>query len=156
MKIVTVTLLFAGLAGAAGTDVDLYTPQELHRMTDQLSAKGAPFSSKDLKRYGSHYTMLAHREATGSSEVHEHESDIFFIVAGSAELLTGGKLVNAKTTKPGELRGTGIEGGTKQALPQGSVVHIPAGVPHQMLVSKGDPVTYFVVKVIEPDSSASR
>ena len=29
------------------------------------------------------------------------------------------------------------------------VVHIPAGMPHQMLVAEGDSVTYYVVKVEE-------
>ena len=148
MKIIALTLLMAGLAGAAGDQVDLYTAQDLKEMTQRLSEKRTQFSSEDLPRYGNHYTMMAHREATGSSEVHEKESDVFFAVAGDAELVTGGKLIDPKTVKPGEIRGTGIEGGTKRAFPEGSVVHIPAGVPHQLLIAKGKPFTYFVVKVI--------
>lgn len=146
MKIVALALLAAAVGGA---QVDLYTPQDLRGMTDKLSAERSQFSAKDLKRYGNHYTMLAHREATGSSEVHQKESDIFYAVSGDAELVSGGKLINPKTVKPGELRGTGIEGGTKQAFPVGSIVHIPAGVPHQVLVPKGKSFTYFVVKVID-------
>ncbi len=149
MKILVLTLLMAGLAGAAGSEVDVYTPQDLQSMTGKLAQKGTQFASQDLKRYGNHYTMMAYREATGSSEVHEKEADIFYVVSGSADIVTGGKLVHAKTVKPGELRGTGIEGGTKQSLPQGSIIHIPAGVPHQLLITKGHPFTYFVVKVIE-------
>jgi hypothetical protein len=29
------------------------------------------------------------------------------------------------------------------------VVHIPASMPHQMVLSEGDTVTYFVIKVEE-------
>lgn len=147
-------LLALGLLGAAlsalAAEVDLYSPQELQSLTEKLAAKKGQFAAEQLKKYGtSHYTMLAHREATGSSEVHEKEADVFFAVSGDAEIVTGGKLVNPKLDKPGELRGTSVEGGTKQPLTQGSVIHIPAGVPHQLIIANGKPFTYFVVKVIE-------
>jgi quercetin dioxygenase-like cupin family protein len=32
-------------------------------------------------------------------------------------------------------------------LSTGDIVHIPAGTPHQLLLDKGKPFTYFVVKV---------
>jgi mannose-6-phosphate isomerase-like protein (cupin superfamily) len=90
--------------------------------------------------------MLAQREATGSAEVHEHEADIFVVENGDAQLVTGGKLVNPKTQKPGEIRGSSIQGGEKQAVTKGDIIHIPAGTPHQLLVTS-KPFTYFVVKV---------
>ena len=64
-------------------------------------------------------------------------------------VLTGGSLVEQKTTGPGEIRGKSVEGGSRQELRAGDVVHIPAGMPHQMLVSDGESITYFVVKVEE-------
>jgi len=149
LKFVAFTLLVAGL-GAAAT-VDIYTPQDQQAIEKKLlsSQKGSQFSSETLKKYGNHYTMMAHRDATGSSELHQKESDVFFVVEGSATLVTGGELLNGKTTNPGEIRGTSIKGGERHALVQGSVVHIPAGTPHQLLVEKGQPFTYFVVKVID-------
>jgi mannose-6-phosphate isomerase-like protein (cupin superfamily) len=130
-------------------EVDIYSPSEIQSMTDKLAAKGTPFSSEALKQYGNHYTMLAHREATGSSEVHEKEADIFVITSGSGTLVTGGSVVKPHTEKPGEIRGTSISGGEKHEVRQGDIIHIPAGVPHQLLLAKGHPVTYFVVKVIQ-------
>ncbi len=91
--------------------------------------------------------MVAHRETTGSSEIHQHEADIFVIEEGEGTLITGGKLVNSRVDKPGELRGTSISGGEKTHYAPGDIIHIPAGVAHQLLVEKGSPVTYFVVKV---------
>jgi mannose-6-phosphate isomerase-like protein (cupin superfamily) len=134
---------------AMAADVDIYTPQDLQAAGHKLAQKGAPFASEPLQKYEGHYTMLAYREATGSAEVHEKEADVFVAVEGSASILTGGKLVSPHTEKPGELRGTSIEGGERHALPQGSIIHIPAGTPHQLLIEKGQPFTYFVVKVIE-------
>jgi mannose-6-phosphate isomerase-like protein (cupin superfamily) len=149
VKLVGLGLMVTALALAAGSDVDVYSPQDMQSMVQKLSQKKAPFASEPLKKYGNHYTMMAYREATGSSEVHEKEADFLFVVDGSATILTGGKLVNPHTEKPGELRGTSVQGGERHALAKGAVIHIPAGTPHQLLIQKGTPFTYFVVKVIE-------
>ena len=47
--------------------------------------------------------------------------------AGTATLLSGGKVVNPHTEKAGEIRGTSIEGGKRQTVAAGDVIHIPAG-----------------------------
>jgi mannose-6-phosphate isomerase-like protein (cupin superfamily) len=149
MKLLALAALFAGLALAASGEADLYSPEQLQQITRRLSEKHTQFATVPLKRYGNHYTMVAYREATGSAEVHEKEADVFYAISGDATIITGGKLVNQRTEKPNELRGTSVEGGKKESFPQGSVIHIPAGVPHQLIIEKGRPFTYFVVKVIE-------
>jgi mannose-6-phosphate isomerase-like protein (cupin superfamily) len=142
-RIFFLALATVGLSQA----VDIYSTSDLKAAEQKLAQKGAPFASKDLARYGNHYTMLAHREATGSSEVHEHEADIFVVESGEATIITGGKVVNPQTQKPGEIRGSSITGGERHALATGDIIHIPAGTPHQLLIEKGKPFTYFVVKV---------
>ena len=79
--------------------------------------------------------------------MHEHEADIFIIEKGEATLLSGGKMVNPHTQKPGEIRGTSISGGERHMVAAGDIIHIPAGEPHQLLIEAGKPFTYFVVKV---------
>ena len=135
------------MAVAAPANVDIYSAKELDAMGQKLAQKGTPFASQELMRYGNHYTMLALREDTGSSEVHEHEADVFVIENGEATLVTGGKMVDPHATKAGEIRGKSIEGGERHAVGAGDIVHIPAGTPHQLLVTKGKPFTYFVIKV---------
>ncbi len=148
MRKKTCLLLFAAVvAGAAPANVDVYSASEIRQMGQKLAQKGTLFASEDLVRYGNHYTMLALREKTGASEVHEHEADVFIIESGQATLVTGGKLVDPHTTKAGEIRGTSITGGERHHLGAGDVVHIPAGTPHQLLVEGREPFTYFVVKV---------
>jgi mannose-6-phosphate isomerase-like protein (cupin superfamily) len=145
----TSAILFsvAACLHAADGKVDIYTSNELKGVADKISKKGGQFVSEELNRWGNHYTMLAHREQTGSSEVHQHEADIFVVEEGQASILTGGTLVNAKTEKAGEMRGSSIKGGERHALSTGDIIHIPAGVPHQLLIEKGKPFTYFVIKV---------
>jgi len=140
-------LLFATAAESAQV-VDLYTPQDILALKKQLAKDKTGFASKNLEKYGNHYTMLAYREATGSSEIHEHEADVFFVAEGDSSIIVGGKMVGGHVQKPGELRGTSIEGGEKRPLKTGDIIHIPAGVPHQILVTPGRPITYFVVNVM--------
>jgi mannose-6-phosphate isomerase-like protein (cupin superfamily) len=106
-------------------------------------------ASETLASFGNHLTMLAHRDGDGEVEVHDKMADVFFIESGEATLILGGTVVGGHATTPGETRGTSIDGGEKKMLGTGDAVHIPAKVPHQMLVAKGNKVTYFVVKVEE-------
>lgn len=106
-------------------------------------------ASETLEEYPHHHTMLAFRNRTGGGELHQNFADVFFVVDGHCTLVTGGEMVEPKTTGPGETLGTSVKGGSKQALVPGDVVHIPAGMPHQMILDDGATVTYYVVKVEE-------
>jgi hypothetical protein len=72
---------------------------------------------------------------------------MFVILDGHATVVTGGKIIGEKSTGPGEIRGKSVDGGTRQEVSAGDVVHIPAGLAHQTLVADGETVTYFVIKV---------
>ncbi|HMF76516.1 MAG TPA: hypothetical protein VK604_12710 [Bryobacteraceae bacterium] len=147
MKQITLGLLAASvLLGAAGP-VDIYSAKDLQVMEAKLAETHPSFKSQALKNYGNHYSMLAYREATGSSELHEHEADILVFEEGEGTIITGGKMVDAHTEKPGEIRGKSISGGERHPFGPGCVIHVPAGVPHQVVLEKGKKVAYFVVKV---------
>ena len=115
----------------------------------QLAAKNGGTAFETLTKYPNHYTMLSFRDSDGGAEEHEKAADFFYIVDGQATVVTGGEVVDPKTTAPDEIRGASVKGGTRQEVKVGDVVHIPAGMPHQMLLAKGQSVTYFVVKVEE-------
>jgi mannose-6-phosphate isomerase-like protein (cupin superfamily) len=114
-----------------------------------LAAKGDGSASETLEKYPHHYTMLAFRQHSGGGELHQNFADIFFILDGRASVLTGGSLADQKSSGPGEIRGKSVEGGRRQEVKAGDVVHIPAAMPHQMLLAEGESVTYYVVKVEE-------
>jgi mannose-6-phosphate isomerase-like protein (cupin superfamily) len=110
-------------------------------------AKGA--ASTKLNEYPNHYTMIALRNKNGSAEVHEKYADIFVILRGEATLLSGGTVVDAKTVSPGEIVGTQVKDGSQTQVHEGDVLHIPANLPHQLLVPEKSELVYFVVKVKE-------
>ena len=92
--------------------------------------------------------MKTRREASsGQSELHEKQADLIVVQSGQAAIVIGGKIVNGKTTAANEIRGTSIEGGERQALKTGDVVHVPAKTPHQVLLDAGQSLDYVVLKV---------
>jgi len=122
---------------------------ERARYLRELARLGDGQASETLKEYPGHFTMLSFRSRDGGAEWHERFADIFYVLSGKATLVTGGTIVGAQTTGPGEMRGDRVEGGMRQELRLGDVAHVPAGVPHQMLVSSEHNFSAFVVKVQE-------
>ena len=86
------------------------------------------------------------REAPGEAEYHEHTVDVMHVVEGTATVMVGGELREARQVAPGELRGASVDGGRRHDLGAGDVLAIPNRVPHQF-VDVSDPFLYFVVKV---------
>jgi len=115
----------------------------------KLAKFGDGQASETLKEYPQHKTMLSFRSRNGEAELHEQFADVFIVLAGQATLVTGGTVAGARTVGLGEIRGERVEGGVRQELRAGDVAHVPAGVPHQMLVAGDRTFTAFVVKVDE-------
>ena len=149
MRIVNVLLCALPLMAAEPAGYKYWSASELHGMEKKLAGKlaGKNFASERTGEYGNHYTMVAHREGNGEAEFHENDADLFVVESGSATLTVGGKVVNPKTTAPGEIRGPSIEGGVTQKLGPGDIVHIPAKTAHQLALPGSKQFTYFVMKV---------
>jgi mannose-6-phosphate isomerase-like protein (cupin superfamily) len=93
-------------------------------------------SAYRLGSWGSHSIMLLHREADAPSEVHETRVHVITVISGEGTLVVGGTMVGGHTTNPGEIRGTDLTGGMKYKMSPGDVLHVPANLPHRMLVPK--------------------
>jgi mannose-6-phosphate isomerase-like protein (cupin superfamily) len=115
----------------------------------KLAKQGDGSAGETLKEYPRHCAMLSFRSRDGEAEVHENFADVFYVLEGRATLVTGGTVAGARVIKLGETRGNSIEGGARQELRAGNVAHVPAGLPHQMLVAGEQTVTCLVVKVQE-------
>src|SRR3954452_22630309 len=153
MKIFVVALAFAALALPAGDPAGfhMWTSAELKGFSKSLGPKvdAQKVATQSLGGHGNYAFSVAHREGSGVAEWHEQQADIFFVQSGSATLVYGGEVVDAKTTAPHEKRGPSIKGGIEKKLGAGDVVTIPAQVAHQMMLEPGKEFTYFVVKVTQ-------
>jgi mannose-6-phosphate isomerase-like protein (cupin superfamily) len=115
----------------------------------KLAKHGDGSAGETLKEYPRHFTMLSFRSRDGVVEQHENFADLFVVLDGRATLVTGGTITGAEMIGPGEIRGVSIVGGARQELRAGDVAHVPAGLPHQMLVPGDNTFTSFVMKIDE-------
>ena|SRR5579859_1723442 len=90
--------------------------------------------------------MALRRTEPGEVEIHASDTDIFYVLEGSANFVTGGKAIEPRTTGPGETRAKSIDRGDERHLVKGDVIIIPNGVPHWFKEVSG-PFLYYVVKV---------
>lgn len=96
---------------------------------------------------GRNYMVHAsRREKPGQAEVHGKDTDVIYVLQGTATFITGGEAVDGKTTGTDEIRGTSIRNGETRKIAKGDVIVVPNGVPHQFL-EVTNPFLYYVVKV---------
>jgi mannose-6-phosphate isomerase-like protein (cupin superfamily) len=93
--------------------------------------------------------VLAQRRGAGEVEVHENTNHVFIIVEGEATFVTGGTMVGAKNTAPGQIRATGVQGGQTYHLTKGDVITIPAKTPHWFKEVPTQTIAYYAVN-LEP------
>ena len=91
--------------------------------------------------------VLANRRGAGEVEVHEKTNHVFIIVEGEATFITGGTLVNARDSAPGQRRAASVEGGETHHLTKGDVITIPAKTPHWFKEVPTQTIAYYAVNI---------
>ena len=138
-------LAIAGAKSVAATKAAAREAPVTH--IDHQQVADAFAVGKPLVEVDSYKVHASRRDKPGLVEVHERETDVVYVLEGSATLVTGGKLIDPKSVAPGETRAPRAEGGVERKLAKGDVVVIPNGVPHWFKESS-NPFLYFVVKPI--------
>jgi glc operon protein GlcG len=111
---------------------------------DDGFAKGAVlFDGSGGRNYMVH---ASRREGPGMVEVHTKDTDILYVLKGTATVVTGGTMVDGKNIAADEIRGKEITGGEARKLVPGDAMIIPNGVPHWFKEVQ-PPFLYYVVKV---------
>jgi mannose-6-phosphate isomerase-like protein (cupin superfamily) len=145
-------LLVLPLVGAEPAGYKYWSAAELQSLSKPLPTKADPktkTSSESLGNFGADHALMVHREGSGVAELHEREADVIVVVSGTGTLVVGGSMPGSKNTAPGEVRAPSVEGGMKQKIAPGDIMHIPPKTPHQVLVEPGTQITYFTLKVKE-------
>ncbi|MBX3298671.1 MAG: heme-binding protein [Acidobacteria bacterium] len=134
------------MAGAAALTSAKTLPVTFFDSKEVSDAFGRGAVLEDGSNGENYMVHASRRERPGMSEVHELDTDIIYVVEGTATLVTGGRSVDPKMVAPNESRGTSIDGGETRQLKKGDVVIVPKGTPHWF--SKVDGAfLYYVVKV---------
>ncbi len=127
----------SSMAKAAAPKVAYFPAAQVNKAFE----KGMPLL--EIANYKVH---ASHRDAPGIVEVHAKDTDIIYMLEGSANLVTGGTLVGGKNIEPEEIRGRDVKGGERRTITKGDVIIVPHNTPHWFKEVKG-PLNYYVVKV---------
>jgi mannose-6-phosphate isomerase-like protein (cupin superfamily) len=147
MKLLPILALFLTTVSFAA-DPDgfaMYKSAEIQARAKAAKLDENKAAADRVASWGNHSLLLVRREGDGAAETHETQVDVITVLSGAGTLVVGGTMVDGKTTAPGEIRGKSIAGGERHPMAPGDVFHIPAKIPHQMLVPKS--LTIQVVKV---------
>src|SRR5215470_3124682 len=138
----------AEAAKSFGADSPMTSPSPVSYFSktevDEGFSKGAVlFDGSGGRNYMVH---TSRREGPGMVEAHTKDTDILYVLKGSATIVTGGTMVDGKPTAADEIRGREITGGESRKLVPGDAMIIPNGVPHWFKEVQA-PFLYYVVKV---------
>lgn len=115
----------------------------------KMARYGNGSAEETLREYPQHTAMLSFRSRDSDAEMVDEYAIFLCVLAGTATLVTGGTLTRARVVDPGISQGDSIEGGKCQQLKAGDIVHIPAGMAHQILVAGEKTVTCFTMRIRE-------
>ena len=113
------------------------------------SQVSASFSKGAVLLDGTNRNYMVHtsrRDNPGQAEIHTLDTDIIYVMEGTATFVTGGTAVDAKEIGPNEIRGSRIEGGDTRQLSKGEVIVVPNNTPH-WFKEVGGAFLYYTIKV---------
>ena len=150
MKLLSVlsAMILLGVIVLVAADPDGYaqfSSADLKAKVDAAKPDDHKVRLERVANWGNHSLLAIRRDGDGEAEVHDTQVDVIFVKSGEGTLILGGTMVEPRTTGPGEIRGKSIKGGISKKMAAGDVIHVPAKIPHQMLVPKT--LTFEVVKV---------
>lgn len=114
--------------------------------SNQVSAsfsKGAVLLDGTNRNY---MVNTSRRDRPGLAEIHTLDTDIIYVVEGTATLVTGGIAIEPKEIESNEIRGSRIDGGETRQLSKGEVIIVPNNTPH-WFKEVGGTFLYYTIKV---------
>jgi mannose-6-phosphate isomerase-like protein (cupin superfamily) len=137
LRILAMVAVLGMVVSANGVPtVVTYVPNS--KVTEVMTKGGEIVNDKGL-------IILANRRGAGEVEVHDKTNHIFIIVEGEATFVTGGTLVGAKNTAPGQIRAASLNGGQTHQLRKGDVITIPAKTPHWWKEVPTKTIAYYAI-----------
>jgi len=129
----------SGMAPANNSSVLFFDAKQVNT---SFSTGAALIDEKDR-----HYMVhTSRRDKPGLAEVHALDTDIIYVLEGTATFVTGGTVADAKQIAPDEFRGSQIDGGVTRQLAKGEVIIVPNNTPHWFKEVNGQ-FLYYTIKV---------
>jgi mannose-6-phosphate isomerase-like protein (cupin superfamily) len=123
----------------------------VHAELTARALRSQPLNARDLlplpmtRTHGYTVGYRTGKEAP-SAEQHAGVTDVYFVMGGSATMVTGGELTGRQQLTEGEYRGTAVQGGVTHRLKAGDVLLVPPNAPHAAQADPGG-FSYLLLKI---------
>jgi mannose-6-phosphate isomerase-like protein (cupin superfamily) len=152
-------LAFAFLAATASNALaqspmtQFMSEKDIMALIDKAKAdrKGdAPLVAVPIVLLAPYKAQLEYRPATAPAALHEKDAELFVVLQGAGNIVTGGKLVDEKRVNAANLSGSSIADGHSQVVVKGDVLIVPNNTPHQVIPTGGAPIVVMTMHVPFP------
>lgn len=133
LSVLMATLMAGPAMTAEPAPLPAATAAEIAALTEKAAATikpGQPLVALPMLDFGPYRAVLEYRQAGAPAAVHKTQAEIFHVVSGAGQMVTGGTLNAARMVDAANESGTGISGGTSRRVTAGDMLVVPAGVAH--------------------------
>lgn len=156
-QLLAVTLLAATLTSAAQAQTAATTQYMSEKDVMALIEKAkadrkndAPIVAEPILQLAPYKSQLEYRPLKAPAAVHEKDAELFVVLQGTGDIITGGKLVNEKRVNAANLTGTDIADGQTHHVVKGDTLIVPNNTPHQVVPTGGAPIVVMTMHVPFP------
>ncbi len=110
----------------------------------------APLVPEPVLQLAPYKAQLEYRPLKAPAALHEKDAELFLVVQGTGDIVTGGKLTDEKRVNAANLTGSGITGGDVHHVVKGDMLIVPNNTPHQVIPGGGAPIVVITMHVPFP------
>jgi len=110
----------------------------------------APLVPEPILLLAPYKAQLEYRPGTAPAALHEKDAELFVVLQGTGDIVTGGKLVDEKRVNAANLSGSSIADGQSHTVVKGDMLLVPPNTPHQVIPSGGAPIVVMTMHVPLP------
>jgi len=110
----------------------------------------APLVAEPILQLAPYKAQLEYRPLKAPAAVHEKDAELFVVLQGTGDIVTGGKLVDEKRVNAANLSGSGIADGQTHHVVKGDTLIVPNNTPHQVIPGGDAPIVVMTMHVPFP------
>jgi len=110
----------------------------------------APIVPEPILQLAPYKAQLEYRPGKAPAAVHEKDGELFVVLEGTGDIITGGKLIDEKRVNAANLSGSGIADGQTHHVVKGDMLIVPNNTPHQVVPGGGAPIVVMTMHVPFP------
>ncbi len=144
---------FASGALAQQATTQYMSDKDILALIDKAKAErknDAPLVPEPILQLAPYKAQLEYRPLKAPAALHEKDAELFVVLQGTGDIITGGKLVNEKRVNPANLTGTDIADGQTHHVSHGDMLIVPNNTPHQVIPTGGAPIVLMTMHVPMP------